>query len=188
VTAYAPEFTFRYWLKYSSLGDEHEMMWRFPSSTGAGALFTISTKFTQFLDAIAGMRFTDWAILSARYSLANSLISLPASPLPTPVAGTAALPVGAAAIAQARPVEHGWRARTLFGQPWGFYVFGLGTSFLAGNGNFRLTPAEFAAVTTSIAALNGGSIANVGNDDAGLSWYEYINQKDNDYWVHQVRG
>jgi hypothetical protein len=184
---FAPNFTARYKLRYSSLSLTHTMQWRIARGAGATGLSNMILKVAGFLAQLAPGRYTDWTMLSATYAPEDSDIFLPA-----------ALPVGigaGAATISGNPksdsiVSLGFVGRSIAGQKARLFVFG--TSFnpeletVAGD-NFRFEAGENSAVDGAIAILNNGSPNVVGSDGNNVAWYSYANSKYNDYWLRRIR-
>lgn len=181
---FAPNFTARFRVKYSSLGKSHSMIWRVASSvtdpTG------ISAKVGLFLDDMAPVLFNDFTVVSADFAAADSDIFLPA---PTPAFGggdvnvTGSVPTDAA-------VSLSFVGRSTLGNKARMFLYG--TSFRDAvtttvGRDWRVTSAENAAVSAAIVRINETAPAIVGNDDAVATFYEYANIKYNDRWVRRMR-
>ena len=185
---FAPHYTARYIVRYSVQGNEHDMQFRW----ARGAPVVISdmvNKVGGFLNAFRANRYDDWTVLGARFYAQDSLVSVPTT-APTVLASTVSTtgrPASAAAGA--------WQflGRSQAGGKGGLWCYGTSMSVENTTGNlsatdFRLTAAEATTVADAIAALGTGNPTLAGNDGNGLIWYNYVNLKYNDYWLHRVRG
>jgi len=184
---FAPNFTARYKLRYSSLNLVHTMQWRIARGSGATGLSNMILKVAAFLNNVVSLRFTDWTALSATYAAEDSDIFLPA--------GIGAISAGVAVIPlfplSESIVSTGFVGRSLLGQKARVFVYGMQTSPIlaeATTDNFRLTNAEQAAIAAAVGTLNSSSPSVVGSDNAVVTWYPYANVKFNDYWLRRIRS
>lgn len=184
---FAPNFTARYKVSYSSLGLNHKMQFRIARDAGVTGLNNMVLKVTAFLDALQNARYTDWTVLSAEYSAEDSDIFLPAA-APTPVAGLADIPTNPKSQSI---VTTGFVGRSNLGQKARLFVYGMGVFGPEDNvdfgDDFRVTSSENNVISDAIAVLNNGSPNIVASDDAVVGWYSYANIKFNDYWLGQIR-
>lgn len=185
---FAPNFTARYRLHYTALGKQHSMLWRIARGAGTPGLPFMIAKVTEFLDALAPVRFTDWQTVSAEFALEDVDIFAPAG-LPSPIAGAVAIP---ADFLSQSTLTTGFVGRSSAGQKARMFVYGCASSPELGTttpaDNFRITASESAVVAAAIAELNAGSPTIVGSDNMPVSWYSYVNVKYNDHWVAVVRA
>lgn len=181
---FAPNYTARYRVRYSSLGKTHSMTWRVASSvtdpTG------VASKMGLFLSDMAGSLWTDWTVIGADFCLADSDIFLPAPPPDQPTGIVATNPafagMAADAISFVGRSTNGGKAR--------FFLYGTNLGQLddeATGADWRFTSAEISQVADAVVRLNETSPALVANDDHVVTWYEYVNFKPNDRWVRRLR-
>lgn len=185
---FAPNYTVRYRVRYSTLGHTHVMLWRIQRGTFGANLGALVAKVTAFLNDLTAARYTDWTVLGADAATEDSDIFTPAT-APTPAAGTAVIP--------ADPISEGilstsFVGRSYAGQKTRLFVYGLllapevvlgATPF----DNFRVTGAELASIATAVGRLNNNSPALVGSDNVNTTWYSYVNTKYNDFWLRKIR-
>lgn len=182
---FAPNYTPRYKITYSSLGATHTMQFRLPRSFNLADLGAIQGKIAAFLGALNDVRYDDWTVLGASFAAVDSDIFLPAG-APAVAAGTV---VSTGVAAYNKALHLSFPARSAAGLRGILYLYGV--SF-AGLGlspeidDFRVTSVEDASVGSAVNALNA-SPEFYGNDNEVLSWYEYANWKYNDHWLRVVR-
>lgn len=183
---YAPNYTGRYKVRYSSLGREHTMQFRQARANGTTANAALIAAVTSFLDALATLRFTDWTVIDAQFAAPDQDFFLAAT-APTPVPGTAVLPTVPSVY---WPRNLNFPGRSANGGRGIVYVFGLLLTMTdnAANADYRFTAAENVAVSNAVSALNGLSVPIVANDDGDLTFYAYANVGFNDYWLGEARG
>lgn len=185
---YAPNFTARYVLRYSTLGHEHTMMFRIARGTGVAGLNATILKVAAFLNALAPARYADWTPISATYTPEDSDVSVPTA-VPTLTAGAVAVPTNPTSDSI---MSLGFVGRSNAGQKARLFVYG--TAFapeVSGNAaiadNFRITAAENGTVDAAVTVLNNGSPNIPASDNQTVGWYSYANLKYNDYWLRQIR-
>lgn len=184
---YAPNYTYRYKVRYSTQGGVHTMQFRFPRSSAAGAHAQAAQYVAAFLTELESIMWTDWTILSAQYAMADSDIFLPAT-LPAGIAGTVD---GSANPVSQRALALSFVGRSAGGHRGVVYVYGLGFQPYSSSGalDFRLYGTENANIADAATALSdGGIIDPVANDDEIITYYPYANVKYNDYWTRKIRG
>lgn len=181
---FAPNFTPRYKVRYSSLGATHTMQFRI--SRGSTNFTGIATKVGAFLAAIQSTLFDDWTVLGALGAFEDSDIFLPVEEPANPT-GAIAVPT---VLGVHRPLSISFPGRSILGQRAILYLYGAAyfpVATVATHADYRLTSAENAPIAAAITALNELSPAIVGNDDATVVWYQYANQKINDHWLRKAR-
>lgn len=184
---YAPNFTARYRLRYSTLGLQHAIVIRLPSNVVQADITPYVQKLGSFLQAISAGRYTDWTMLNGAFAPANSDVFLPAQ-LPTNVGpGLSAVPP--VVTFSHRSLSYSWPGRSTAGHRAILYLITVstGAETAADIADARLTSQENTAIADSVNALNA-SPPFVGNDDKGAVWYPYVNLKHNSYWTRQSRG
>lgn len=183
---FAPNYTFRYRVKYVGNGHTHHLLWRYAPSTTVAALPAIRLQVQDFLNAVGPANFyADFTILGADYALADSDIFLPAVPVPV-FSGTFVLtgrPESAEAAALSFP------GKSSLGQRAIFFLFGtiFQPATAAGVLDFRILASENANISDAVDVLDATDPVLVANDGVEVNWYPYANFKYNDYWVRQVR-
>jgi hypothetical protein len=184
---FAPNYTFRYRVHYSALGKEHSFMWRLQRGTDAGILGSLTAKVVSFLNALQSSRWTDFTVMSAEYSLQDTVVFLPAG-TPVVLPGTATPP--AAAISQSTAAIS-FVGRSTAGQKGRFFLYGTIFSpegSLVSADDFRLVSGDHADLTGALGALNTASPQLSASDGFSITYYPYVNLKYNDYWVRRARG
>jgi hypothetical protein len=163
--------TDRAWLKYTSVGVNHEIVFRFPSSTTQANIVTAVTAFANSMKS--SMSNTD-SFLSLRHQDSGSTLSFPLSF--TAIAGTATPSTdqdnNAKFIAISGRSLNGYRVKLTFFTP------NTGDSAkyrVAGSGSFATA---VAAMTTQPVAIDGAAVV----------WNSYTNVGYNAYWQRQFRG
>lgn len=181
---FAPNFTARARLKYSSLGKNHSMMWRVSSAetdpTG------ISAKIGLFLDDLAPILFNDFTVIGLDFALADSDVFLPA---PTPAFGGGDVSAGGGVPTDAA-VSLSFVGRSTLGGKARMFLYGTNTGAIvrtADVNDWKLLSSEDASISAAIVRLNETSPSIVANDDSVVAWYEYVNVKYNDRWVRRMR-
>ena len=181
---FAPNFTARFRVRYSSLGKSHSMMWRVASSTTDPT--AISAKVGLVLDDLAPLLFNDFTIIAADFALADTDVFLPA---PSPAFGGGDVSA-AGGVPNDAAVSVSFVGRTTLGNKARMFLYGTNSGAVMRTTtaqDFKLTSAESAAVSAAIVRINETGPAIVGNDDAVASWYEYVNVKYNDRWLRRFR-
>lgn len=181
---FAPNFTARYRVRYSSLGKTHSMTWRVVNTvTDPTAL---AAKVSGFLDDMAPNLFADWTIIGAEFALADTDVFLPAvaPDNPTGAVSTAGSHISDAAF------QMGFVGRSSAGGKARMFLYGtnIAVDIADARGNdFRIQSSELASVSDAIVRLNETAPALVANDNHVAVWYEYANMKYNDRWVRRLR-
>jgi len=184
---YAPNYTFRYKIRYSTMGGTHTMQFRFPRATAPAGAATARLYVAAFLTELLAIMWTDWTILSASYAEADSDVFLPA-PLPAGIIGEVN---GAGNPISQRALSLSFVGRSVGGHRHAVYVYGLAFQPYSSAGalDFRLYGTENANIDAAANALNdAGTIQPVANDNLACNYYSYANVKYNDYWTRRVRG
>lgn len=181
---FAPNYTSRFRIKYSTQGRNHSLTWRVSSDEVSPA--AVTTKMGAFLAAIQGFLYTDWTIISADWALADSDIFLPTA-LP-------ANPVGASNVAvepqSSDAMAVSWVGRSTLGGRARFFIYGMDTAGLlatATGDDWRITSVESPDIASGVTVLDNETPSLVANDDAVVNWYPYVNLKYNDRWVRKMR-
>lgn len=183
--AYYPAWTARVRLKYTVGRFSHNILLRFPGpSTGSG-LTDVMTAFNDFLTALGPLLYDDITFVSASAADIDSNVFLP-------IANTITA-VGSVATAGREPAEEAtqwtFAARTTGGNPWKFGLFGLRQASVegAGGNDYRIRFGENGDIDAALGVLNLNSTAFIGNDANPLHWFGYVDYKDNDHFVKQIR-
>jgi hypothetical protein len=185
MTAYYPAWTARVRIKYTIGRFSHNIILRFPGpSTGSG-LTDVMTAFGDFLTALQPLMYDDFTVVSAAAADIDSTVFLPIANTLTPVGGIAS------ATRQPDEEATAWSfvARTTGGNPWKFSLFGLfkGGIESAGGTDYRINFGENGDIDAALSVLNLNSTAFIGNDAQPLHWFGYVDYKDNDHFVKQIR-
>jgi hypothetical protein len=181
MTTYAPNFTPRYRARYLAAGIEHTIQIR--GARGESAV-DISSRRSDLHDIFAAAATTladDFQWLSADYALTDSDVFIPAV-MPTAVTGLYDV---ADFNIQQRCVSTGFVGRAA-GSRSAIYLYGIWWAVATGAAaeNGRVTPAEWAPVTTIKASLDTAGHAGSG---ALAVWHDYANTKLNDHLLKLVR-
>ena len=183
---FAPNYTARYKLQYSTLGHTHTMLWRGPNTLSDLAAFApLIEKMGTFLAACEPFLMNDWTILAASYALADSDIFLPA--------GTPAAPTGAGTATDYKDSQSSLAAsfvgRSDHGEKARFFLYGVAFNPFGADlsADFRIHTTEVAAVSEAVGVLSETPPDLIASDNHIVLWYPYINIKYNDYWVKKGR-
>lgn len=181
---FAPNFTPRIRTGYSVQGTPHHFDIRAPRGTLAGDIPDYVAKIEAFLDALQGLRFTDWVVTSCQYALTDSDLFLPIEP-PAPAAGTANT---AGRLATTRDFQVRFQGRSFNGARWSLSLFGLNlTSAAASVQDWRVTNAESADISLASGVITETPPTWRAIDGAELVIYPYVSCKYNDHWVNATR-
>lgn len=178
---YAPNFTARYKLTYSSEGDQHQCVTRWPSAnTQIANVAAAITFWTFFFNDTEDLRHTSFTVLGAEYAAADSNTFLPVDAPTEVAAGTIATASGPTTAI----IHTNWAGRSALGAKMRFMMFGLrwnladSTTYL----DFRVSQAE--DVTVAVVAGRLLAAGMVGPDDEALAQvYNRVSIKPNDAWV-----
>jgi hypothetical protein len=186
MAAYAPHYTSRFKQRYSVQGANHSITFRFPGPVTGSGLTDAQNAFASFLNAIAPIMFTDWSMGAASAADIDSTVFLPV-PIISGSGGAVSI---SAREEEERATALTFVARTAGGNPWKFSFFGIAISGLesAGAVDYRIHPGEVTEIDDAVTVLVANASAFVGNDGGTLFWYPYVNYKDYDHWVKEVRG
>jgi len=181
---FAPNYTARYRVRYSSLGKTHSCTWRVASSVTDPA--GVADKFGLFLADMQGSLWEDFTVIGADFAEADSDVFLPAVAPDNP---TGAVAVAGSFVSDAA-FQLSFVARTALGGKARFFLYGTNDVELmrdAKGNDLKLLSSESTQISNAVVRLNETSPALVGNDDSIASWYEYVNMKYNDRWVRRLR-
>jgi len=183
---FAPNYTVRYKLTYSTLSRIHTVQVRAVRGSGAAGAFGVRDRLRAVIDALAPVRYTDWTVLGGAYALEDSDIFLP-DPAP------GAFVVGAAAI-PANPKSEGtahinFMGLSALGHKASFFLYGVGLTPEAAGAtadDFRVITGENAQVLAAVTAANAGT-GIAANDNNIVVWKPYVNVAYNGYYKRRVR-
>lgn len=181
---FAPNYTARYRIRYSTVGKTHSMTWRV--AAGVTDSTSIAAKLGLTLDDMAPLLWDDFTILGADFALADSDVFLPGV---LPTFGGGAVASGAQSPSDAA-LAISFVGRTIAGQKARMFLYGCNPGEIgrtAVGGDFRILSSEEPSVSDAIVRLNETSPPLVGNDNETAIWYEYVNVKYNDRWVRRLR-
>lgn len=181
---FAPNFTPRLRIRYTSLGKTHSQIWRVVR--GVTDPSGLVGKVHSYLNAMVPALWSDFTILGADWALEDSDVFLPVTP---PAAVTGANDASGAHTTDAA-FAFSFVGRSSAGAK--HRVFQYGTTGAGAFGSvlandFRLNVAESAPIAAAVTALNELSPAVAANDGFGVTWYPYANMKYNDNWVKRLR-
>ena len=162
--------TDRAWLKYTAQGIEHEIVFRFPSTTPQADIITACTAFA---NSIKGNVLTSDAFTGLRHQDSGSSVSFPLAW--TSIAGTlSGTPDG----------DNRAKFESITGRSLAGYRARL-TFFLPNMGDtvgYRITAGH--VLNTAVAAMTTPPVAI---DGAAVVWNTYANVGYNAYWQRQLR-
>lgn len=181
---YSDLFTGRYKLKYNNNGKRHTMLFRFPPSQAASPDAPQLLAIGQYLEELAPILCSDFAIIDAQWLPANGRVSLPAG---VPVF-TASIAPGNIPNTKTSANQVNFVGKSAKGSKARFMVLGVMESGLYGVGsNYVYTGSEAVWLAPSLEALS--SIPNlVAIDGEPITFTKKANTKPHDYWVKRVRG
>ena len=182
---FAPNYTARYKLIYTTRGLQHSLGLRFAASMAQSAVVSAAESLLDSIfSTLAAVMFADFTILDAEYSAANSTFF-------APVGWSGATPAGAVA-AGIFPMDDivmtTWAGRSLGGHKGKFVMFGLYWGVASADfTDFVITPAEEVAVGT-VAGLLSTPPGLVMNDNLQAAfWRARATIKVSDAWVKAKR-
>lgn len=186
MAAYAPQYTGRYKVKYRVLGRPHSMTLR--TSRSALSPTGVRSLFDDLFNALSSRLFTDFTVVGADFAAPDSEIFLPVSPIPI-----AASTSGIAGDSSHTPQYASFVGRTMSGGPVRLFIYGWSIAPQAADNtanDWRVTAAEDTAVADAVDVLNGATGAGyeiVGNDNASVVWYPYVNVGQNAHEQRKAR-
>jgi len=183
---FAPNYTPRIKVAYSTLGHTHDMLFRVPRGTTAAELAPWYAKITAWLNALVSLRYADFAFINTQYAQEDSELFFPVASPPDPVVGGVAVPSPISYANVASQVS--FPGRSLGGLRGINYLISASLTPFAGTPGLdaRVTAIELALVATAVNALNAAP-SFVGNDNASLIYYAYVNLKQSSYWTRRAR-
>ncbi len=183
---YAPNYTGRVLLSYSTAGRTHTTVHRFARGGDVTAAAALASKLVAFLNAIKTKRYNDWTVLNWAFCLSDSDVFLPLTGVAAPDAGSGGTPDAGVKANGSRAVS--WIGRSSGGQKHKFFLYGYAVGVESGDGvDFKVTSAEDSVVAAGYTALSELAPAHRASDNLNVSWYNYVNVKHNDYWVKRIR-
>lgn len=181
---YAPINTHRRRIRYSVLGQQHVMTWRF--GRGVYVPTAVDTQIEQFLAAMQPLLHSSFVILSADAAAADSEVFLPVAYAGDP-------PMGGVTEGDSawRPMFGSFVGRSEGGSRCVIQLFGVMTSPFDGGSSaendYRLSTAENPAVAGAVGALNSETSKLTGIDATPAVWYAYMNIGVNAYYQRKAR-
>lgn len=177
---YAPNYTARYKLQYSTYGDVHDLGLRFPASMSQNDVKLAAEAFLdEIFTNLAPKMTVSWTVLGAEYSAANSNFFFPIGydgPAPAGVVNAGVAPIDEIVMST-------WSGRTVGGHGTRFVLFGLFWNAVTDPvfDDFTVTPTEYAPLSGVRASLNTAGM--VGNDNvAATFWNPNVSAKVSDAW------
>lgn len=182
---FAPNYTARYKLIYTTRGLQHTLGLRYAASMAQAAVTAAAESLLDSIfAALSAVMFADFTILDAEYSAANSTFFVPVGWGGSAAAGS----VAAGIFPMDDIVSTTWSGRSIGGHKGKFVMFGV--YWGVGNADFTdfvVTPAEEAAIGT-VAGLLSTAPGLVMNDNlAATFWRARATIKPNDAWVKAKR-
>jgi len=169
--------TARLFVDYTTCGEDHTVMCRFGASSSAGDAMTVVAA---WLDALESLLY-DIDILGARVSDLGSSVSYP-------VTWTGAAAYGSGAGANTDSASYlDFVGRGIGGRRARMAVFGSKNYRDGANDDFRITPADAAAIGDALTALRAGSDVPITIDGDDVNWQDYANVGVNAYWRNHMR-
>lgn len=178
---FAPNYTARYRLRYSTMGKRHAMTFR--KHPGGGSLDLFIAGVDAFLTTLLPKLNADWTLLSADYAGENSDVFLPAD-MPTLATGGTTTPATGY-----RPGFISFVGRGALGSPTRLFIYG--TAYLpvvssGAAGDWRITSAEDSVIANAVGDLN--TIPDHAAIDRSVpTWYPYVNCGYNGYYQRKMR-
>lgn len=182
---YAPNYTARYKLIYTAAGLQHSLGLRFSAAMPqSGVVSSAEALLATIFGFLSGIMFTDFTIVDAEYSAANSTFFVPVGWSGSPPGGT----VGAGILPMDEIVMTTWAGRSIGGHKGKFVMFGL--YWGVGHGDFDdfvVTAAEEANVASVADALAVAPGLVMNDNLAATFWRERATIKPSDAWVKNRR-
>lgn len=181
---FAPNYTARYRMRYTSLSKNHALTWRVLNTVTDPA--AVAAKMELFLADMEGRLWTDFTVVGADFALADSDVFLPCVAPASPTGAATTNPAYAAHAADAISFV----SRSAAGGKGRFFLYGTNygrTEDTAEQVDWRITSGEDATIAAGVARLNETSPSLVCNDNHVAVWYEYANFKPNDRWIRRLR-
>lgn len=188
MTDFAPNFTPRVEMQYTTLGRPHAMRWRIARGATVTDAEGAASKMIAFLNAFRAALFTDFSITGWNWCAEDASAFLPITPTSGSfLGGTSGLPLEAVRrTVSAKQIT--FTGRSLIGGPATVYLYGTSFTPEAGSGNeFRILSTESTDLAAAITALSELSPALVASDNQVVIWKAYANLKYNDHYVSKVR-
>jgi hypothetical protein len=181
---FAPNYTARYKLIYTAAGLQHSCGLRFPASMAQTAVVAAAVQtLNEIFAACAGRLFTDFTLVDAEYSAANSTFFVPVGVDDLVVAGT----VNAGINPMDEIVSTTWSGRSIGGHKGKFVLFGIHWAVTeAAFDDFVVTATEQAFIGTVANSLRDNSVVMNDNLDAAF-WRQRATIKPSDAWIDARR-
>lgn len=187
MTNWAPDFTQRVLIHYTSAGVPHTQTIRYARGTAAGlAVADAITTFQGEADALDTILCDDFSITAIDFIDEDENVSVPVSgPFPG-VAG--AVPIGGFST-QDKATFLRFPGKSNGGLKTSLTIFGVNLSMdstvITGQTYGRILAADSAPVADVITALTRSTL--VANDNRPVTWYQYCTCKVSSYWWRQAR-
>lgn len=183
---FAPNFTARHKLHYTTYGDPHDVGARFLATSTQSAVEALAEAFyTSLFGILAEMMTSSWAVISAEYSAAHSDFFVP-----IPAAGY--VPAGEVGVG-INPVDEiqmsTWSGRTIGGHSCRFVLFGVFWAPVTDpiNTDFTISATERPEVGQVADLLSESGM--VGNDNLlAAFWNREVSYKQSDAWRKRRKG
>lgn len=181
----SPSNTPRYFVDYRANGREHTVMFRYATPVnGPPPATPFIARVAAVIDDLKTWLPTDFTVLGARYAVAGSDVTLPAT-APAPVGPfTGALNQGEA------PAFLTMVGRSSSGRKWRLSILGISVSPAEGGStatDYRMTAAENTVAATVISNVDGWTDI-VAIDGEQITLHPYLNLGYNAHWQKALRG
>lgn len=182
---FAPNYTARYKLIYTTRGLQHSLGLRFNASMAQSAVVAAAESLLDAIFAAVGsVMFADFTIVDAEYSAANSTFFVPVGWSGSTPTGS----VSAGIFPMDDIVMTTWSGRSIGGHKGKFVMFGLYWGVASADfTDFVVTPAEEVAVGTVADALAVAPGLVMNDNLAATFWRERATIKPADAWVKHRR-
>lgn len=181
---YAPNYTNRYRLSYSSQGQVHKMAFRYGGITPTPPGPAVATSVLAFLNALTAQRHADWSILGADAQQAAASFFAPAPTPGDPDTGTGL------AVAGAKPAYISFQGLSVLGNRASIVIFGVDIDPIQDapttQSDYRVTATEAPWVANAVTALQAAPFCAI--DGASITWYLYANVGLNAYYQRKARA
>jgi len=184
---FAPNFTVRYKITYTTGGHNHTAQVRAARGSGAAGALGARDRLMACVNALSTLRYTDWTLLKGEYSIEDTDFFNPDPTIAGATAGTVVIPANPKSQGI---LSTGFVGKSILGAKARLFLYGVDLSpetSVASADDFRLLATQSAPVAAAIAALSAG-VGLVGSDNGGINWYSYVNLKYNDYWLKRIRA
>lgn len=187
MTNWAPDYTPRVIIHYTTAGISHTFTGRVARGTADGAaVAAVVSAFGGLCGALIPVLPDDFTITQVFLIHQDSNITIPVTP--APAIATGASPANGFST-QDKATQLTFPGKSNAGLKHHVSIIGLqfnpDTTTVSGQTYGRITSAESTPVNNAVTALNASAL--VANDGQEVAWYAYATNKVNDYWWRQAR-